>query len=74
MSLQVRRRSEDLRVSNPAGLAYEHDARANAQRRSDVKAMREPACVSPTDGRSLYIVQEMGDRTDVKGVLVSTYS
>jgi len=49
MSLQVRRRSEELRVSKAAGLPYERDARANAQTRSDVKAMNETMWGSPTN-------------------------
>jgi hypothetical protein len=42
MSLQVHRRSEELRISKAVDLPYEGNARANAQRRSDAKAMSEP--------------------------------
>jgi hypothetical protein len=42
MSLQVHRRSEELRVSKAADLPYECNARAKVQRRSGVKAMSEP--------------------------------
>jgi hypothetical protein len=42
ISLQVHRRSDELRVSKAADLAYEGNARANAQRRSDTTAMSEP--------------------------------
>ena len=41
MSSQVHRRSEELRVSKAAGLPCERNARENAQRRSDVRAMCE---------------------------------
>ena len=40
ISLQVHRRSEELRVSEAADLPYKPDTTTNAQRRSDVEAMR----------------------------------
>ena len=58
MSLQVHRRSEELRVSKAAGFPYERNARANAQRRRDVKAMSEPVLgreQPPVNKRSLSI-------------------
>jgi hypothetical protein len=58
MSLQVHRRSEELRVSKAAGLPYERNARANAQIRSDVKAMSELVLCRkqrPVNKRSLSI-------------------
>ena len=45
--------SEESRVSRAGGFPYERDVRANAQRRTDVKAMRESAWGSPPDRLSL---------------------
>jgi hypothetical protein len=42
MSLQVHKRSEELGVSKADALPYELNARANTQRKGDVKAMSEP--------------------------------
>ncbi len=58
MALQVHRWSEEFRVTKTAGLPYEHNARANEQRRSEVKAMSEPVLgreQSPMKKRSLSI-------------------
>jgi hypothetical protein len=67
MSLQVHRRSEELRVSKAAGLPWERNARADAQRRSDVKAMSEPVLgreKSPVKSEAFYIVRETSDMTN----------
>ena len=42
MSLQICKRSEELRVSKVDALPYKLNARANTQRKGDVKAMSEP--------------------------------
>ena len=53
ISLQVHRKSKELPVSKAADVPYEREARANAQRRSEVKAMSETVWGSPTDRRIL---------------------
>jgi hypothetical protein len=68
MSLQVHRRSEELRFSKIAGLPYEHNARANKQRRTKVKAMGVEQRAAPSEeAKPFYIVQERSAMTNAVG-------
>jgi hypothetical protein len=71
--LQVHRRSEELCFSKASGRPCESNARENAQSRSFVRAMSDPAGAESGPQCPLYIVHEVSDRTNADGLPTPGY-
>jgi hypothetical protein len=65
-------KSGELRFSKASGRPYESNARENAQTRSFVRAMIDPAWAGEQPPNALYIVQKVDDRTNADGLRTRT--